>query len=150
MKINIGTILLCLVATGALAQQAPLTLEQAVQQALSKYPAVRVSQEQVSAAAAAIKLARTTYLPRADFLAQANRATHNNVFGMFLPNVISPISGPVLDMNSLSSVWGSLVGATVAWEPYDFGLRKANIEVAESARNRAGAQVNVKIGRAHV
>ena len=143
MKMNIGTILLCLFVTGAVAQQAPLTLEQAVQQAMSKYPAIRVSQEQVSAAAAAIKLARTSYLPRADFLAQANRATHNNVFGMFLPNVVSPISGPVLGTNSLSSVWGTAVGATVAWEPFDFGLRKANIEIAESGRNRAGAQVNV-------
>ncbi len=143
MKINIGIILFYLLATGAVAQQAPLTLEQAVQQAMSKYPAVRVSQEQVSAAAAAIKLARTSYLPRADFLGQANRATHNNVFGMFLPYVISPISGPVLGTNSLSSVWGTAVGATVAWEPFDFGLRKANIEIAESGRNRAGAQVNV-------
>ncbi len=104
---------------------------------------IRVSQEQVSAAAAAIKLARTSYLPRADFLAQANRATHNNVFGMYLPNVMSPISGPVLGTNSLNSVWGSAVGATVAWEPFDFGLRRANVEVAESARNRARALVNV-------
>ena len=88
----------------AFAQPVPLALSDAVQQAINKYPAVRVSQEQVSAAAAAIKLARTSYLPRADFLAQANRATHNNVFGMFLPNVISPISGPVL-----GSVWGSAV-----------------------------------------
>ena len=125
-------------------QQTPLTLEQAVQQAMSKYPAVRVSQEQVSAAAAAIKLARTSYLPRADFLAQANRATHNNVFGLLLPqSVISSISGPALSMNSLSSVWGTALGALVSWEPFDFGLRRANVEVAESARNRAGAQVNV-------
>ncbi|MBI3693269.1 MAG: hypothetical protein HY238_00300, partial [Acidobacteria bacterium] len=46
----------------------PLALEQAVNQALDKYPAVRVSLEQVSAAAAGIDLARTAYLPRADFL----------------------------------------------------------------------------------
>src|SRR5260370_14590108 len=104
---------------------------------------IRVSQEQVSAAAAAIKLARTSYLPRADFLAQANRATHNNVFGMYLPNVMSPISGPVLGTNSLNSVWGSAVAATVAWCPFDFGLRRANVEVAESARNLARALVNV-------
>jgi hypothetical protein len=79
----------------ALAQT--LTLEQAVQEALSKYPAVRSSLDQVSAAAAGINLARTSYLPRADFLGQLNRATHNNVFGMLLAQpVISPISGPVL------------------------------------------------------
>ena len=143
MKTNTRAILLCLFATGAAAQPA-LTLEQAVQQAVIKYPAIRVSQEQVSAAAAAIKLARTSYLPKADFLAQANRATHNNVFGLMLPQgVLSSISGPALSMNSLSSVWGTAVGALVSWEPFDFGLRKANVEVAESARNRAGAQVNV-------
>ena len=56
-------------------------MPEAVQRALDKYPAVRSSAEQVSAAAAGINLARTTYLPRADFLGQVNRATHNNVFG---------------------------------------------------------------------
>jgi Outer membrane protein len=144
VKMNIGIIFLYVSATAAVAQQAPLTLEQAVQQAVSKYPAVRVSQEEVSAAAAAIKLARTSYLPRADFLAQANRATHNNVFGLLLPQgVISSISGPALSMNSLNSVWGTAVGALVSWEPFDFGLRKSNVEAAESARNRAGAQLSV-------
>src|SRR5260370_1184602 len=46
-------------------------------------------------------------------------------------------------MNSLSRVWGTAVGALVSWEPFAFGLRRANVEVAESARSRAGAQVNV-------
>ena len=50
------------------AQESPMTIGQAVETALAKYPAVRVSQEQAAAAAAAINLARTSYLPRADFL----------------------------------------------------------------------------------
>ena len=74
----------------AAAQQAPLTLEQAVNQALDKYPAVRASIEQVSAAAAGINLARTVYLPRADFVGQMNRATRNNVFGLLLPQPVIP------------------------------------------------------------
>src|SRR5437899_11013987 len=99
---------------------AQLTLEQAVSQATAKYPAVQVSLERVSAAAAGINLARTGYLPRADFLGQLNRATHNNVFGLMLPQplpVISAISGPVLRTNSLDNVWGTAVGALVSWEP---------------------------------
>src|SRR5947208_17143301 len=56
-------------------QKPPLTMPEAVQRALDKYPAVRSSLEQVSAAAAGINLARTSYLPRADFLGQVNRAT---------------------------------------------------------------------------
>ena len=121
-----------------------LTLEQAVHQAMSQYPAVRASLQQVSAAAAGINLARTSYLPRADFLGQVNRATHNNIFGMLLSqSAISPISGPVLGTNSLESVWGSGVCVLVSWEPFDFGLRRANVRIAESARNIANAQVGV-------
>src|SRR5256885_17204055 len=81
---------------------AQITLEQAVEQAMTRYPGVRASLQQVSAAAAGINLARTNYLPRADFMGQLNRATHNNVFGLMLaPSIISPISGPVLRPNSL-------------------------------------------------
>jgi len=123
---------------------AQLTLEQAVEQAMTRYPAVRASLQQVSAAAAGINLARTNYLPRADFMGQLNRATHNNIFGMMLaPSIISPISGPVLRTNSLDSVWGSAVGVLVQWEPFDFGLRRANVGVAQSARDAASAQVAV-------
>ncbi|HYM13361.1 MAG TPA: TolC family protein [Bryobacterales bacterium] len=122
----------------------PLTLEQAVSQALAKYPAVRVSAEQASAAAAGINLARTAYLPRADFLGQLNRATHNNVFGLLLPQpVISSITGPVLGTNSASSVWGTGLGVLVSWEPFDFGLRPATVGVAQSVRESANARLGV-------
>jgi outer membrane protein TolC len=136
---------LIVILAGALAaQQVPLTLDRAVEQSVAKYPAVRGSLEQVEAATARIELARTSFLPRADFLAQENRASHNNVFGLLLQQpVISPISGPVLGTNSLGNVWGSALGVLVAWEPFDFGLRRANVEIAQSARDRAGAQVNV-------
>jgi outer membrane protein len=135
-----------LVLLTALPATAQLTLEQAVSQATAKYPAVQVSLERVSAAAAGVNLARTSYLPRADFLGQLSRASHNNVFGLMLPQplpVISSISGPVLSTNSLDNVWGTAAGALVSWEPFDFGLRKANVDVAESARRRAQADVGV-------
>jgi outer membrane protein TolC len=128
----------------ASAQPATLTVQEAVSQALAKYPAVRASLEQVSAAAANIGLALTTYLPRADLLWQSNRATHNNVFGMTLPQaVLSPISGPALGTNSLNSAWGSAVGTLVQWEPFDFGLRRATVGLAKSERDQAQAQVAV-------
>jgi len=133
-----------IVAFEARAQPANLSVQDAVGQALEKYPAVRGSLEQVSAAAASIGLARTTYLPRADLLWQTNRATHNNVFGMALPQGILPsMTGPVLGTDSLQSVWGTAVGALVQWEPFDFGLRRALVGVAESQREQARAQVEV-------
>ena len=130
------------VATEALAAQqaaprASLTLGQAVEDALRNYPSIQVSQEQINAAAAGIQLARTAYLPRVDMLAQANRATRNNVFGLLLPQGIIPsISGPVLGTNNLGSAWGSAVGALLTWEPFDFGLRRASVAAATAARTQ--------------
>src|SRR6185295_12071404 len=67
-----------------------------------------------------------------------NRATRNNVFGMLLPQSIIPsISGPPLHENNLTNVWGTAVGFLVSWEPFDFGLRKANVQIADVARKRA-------------
>jgi outer membrane protein len=137
----VNALLLCLCLGPCFAQPAPvITLQGAVEQSLKQYPSVRVSEAQIAAAAAQIRLARTNYLPRVDALAQANRATRNNIFGLLLPNsVISPISGPVLGTNNGTSVWGSAVGALVSWEPFDFGLRGANVALAEAGRNRAQA-----------
>jgi outer membrane protein TolC len=114
-----------------------MTIAQAVESALRNYPSVNVSQEQVSAAAAGIDLARTAYLPRIDSLAQFNRATRNNVFGLLLPqSVIPSISGPVLGSNNFGTVWGSAVGALVTWEPFDFGLRRASVTAATASKTR--------------
>jgi outer membrane protein TolC len=99
------------------------------------YPSVRVSQEQINAAAAGIQLARTAYLPRADAMAQVNRATRNNVFGMLLPqSVIPSMSGPVIGSNNFGTAWGSAIGVLVTWEPFDFGLRQASVDAAAAAR----------------
>ena len=117
------------------APPAGLTLSQAVEGALQNYPSIRVSQEQINAAAAGIQLARTAYLPRVDVLAQANRATRNNVFGMLLPqNTIPSMSGPVIGTNNLGTAWGSAIGTLVTWEPFDFGLRQASVDAAAAAR----------------
>ena len=134
-----------MLAAAALAAQqgAPpggMTLAQAVEAALRNYPSIRVSEERINAAAAGIGLARTAYLPRVDMLAQANRATRNNVFGLLLPqSVIPSLSGPVLGTNNLGTAWGSAVGTLVTWEPFDFGLRRATVEAATAGRSQSEA-----------
>src|SRR5213080_2125792 len=106
-------------AAAAWSQPVALTPAQAVEAALKNYPSIRVSQEQIQAASAGITLARTAYLPRVDALAQANRATRNNVFGLLMPqSVIPSISGPVLGTNNFGTVWGSALGGLVTWEPF--------------------------------
>jgi len=138
---RLGLWLLFSTAAGLRAQPPDaLTISQAVESALRNYPSVRVSQEQIAAAAAGIDLARTYYLPRVDLVAQANRATRNNVFGLLLPNSVIPsMSGPVIGSNNFGTAWGSAAGVLVSWEPFDFGLRRAHVAAAGAARNQAQA-----------
>jgi outer membrane protein len=114
-----------------------LTIEQAVAKARA-FPSVEASEEQVNAAAAGIRLARNNYLPNVNAIAQINRATRNNVFGMLMPqSVIAPMSGPVLGVNNSTTVWGSAAGVLVSWEPFDFGRRHALVQAAEATQERA-------------
>lgn len=115
-------------------------LNDVIQSALRDYPQIHISQEELNVSIADIRQARTAYLPRADALLQANRATRNNVFGTLLPqSTIPSISGPVINSNNAGSVWGSAVGVLVSWQPFDFGLRHANVQAARSAKVRADA-----------
>ena len=111
-------------------QATRLTLAQALAAAESNYPKIRVSAGQNAAAAAGVEVARTAYLPRADMLWQTNRATANNVYGLLLPqSVIPSISGPVIAADNGRSAWGSASGMLVSWQPFDFGARRAEVDV---------------------
>lgn len=125
------------------AQESPsrtLTLKQAVELALKNYPAIRAARAQSQSAEAGIELARTSFLPRADLLWQENRATRNNVFGLLLPQSTLPsISGPDLGNQTQESAWGSAGGLLFSWEPFDFGLRKAGVDLAKSQSSQASA-----------
>lgn len=120
---------------------AELTIGHAVEYALRHYPSIRVTQEQMNAAAARIRLAQTAYLPRVEGLAQVNRATRNTFYGLLLPQGIIPgVDG--VRSNNLGSVWDSGVGVLVTWQPFDFGLRAANVAAATAQHNQAQAAVS--------
>jgi outer membrane protein len=137
----VGTLLWTLLPAAVRAQAQALTLNQVVEQALQKYPAVGVSQGQVDAAAAGIRLARTSYLPRLDAYGQLNRATKNNAAGLLFPQGLPIISGPAADGTRDQLIWGSVLGLQAAWEPFDFGVRGANLAAAEAAKSRADAGI---------
>lgn len=118
-----------------------LTLLAAVELAVRNYPALQESRARAEAANAAVAVAEVAFLPRLDALVQVNRATHNNVFGLLLPQGgIPPISGPVLGTRGGDSVWGSAAGVLLSWEAVDFGVRKANVEAARRQTDAARAQ----------
>ena len=115
-----------------------LTLQDAVQRAVSTYPTVRIALERVLVARAGIGLTRTQYLPQANVLWQTNRSTYNNIPGLLIPQgVVPPLSGPVLANTSGTSVWGSAGGLLINWEPTRFGYRKAEVEAAQSGSSVA-------------
>jgi outer membrane protein len=140
-------------ATGiaALAQTPPagsprskLTLVQAIDLAERNYPRIRAGVEQQVAARGGVSVARTAYFPRTDILWQTNRATANNVYGLLLPQGVLPsISGPVLAADNGRSAWSSAGGALVSWQPFDFGLRRAQVNSAQQGAAAATAGLNL-------
>jgi len=130
--------LIVVIAAARAAEPASLSLPQAVEAALRNYPSIRVTQEQMNAAAAGIRLAQTAYLPRVDGVAQVNRATRNTFYGLLLPQSVIPgVDG--IPANNFGSVWDSGLGFLVTWQPFDFGLRAANVAAATAARERTQA-----------
>src|SRR5215469_5712954 len=117
-----------------------ITIANVVDDAQRNYPSIHISAEDLNASVANIRLARTAYLPRVDGLAQFNRATRNNVFGTLLPqSTIPSMSGPVIGSNNGGSVWGSATGLLINWQPFDFGLRHANVQAATAGHDKAVA-----------
>lgn len=125
-------------------QTARLTLAQALAAADANYPKVRVAAAQQQSAAAGVGVARTAYLPRADVLWQTNRATANNVYGLLLPQAVIPsISGPVIAADNGRSAWGTGAGALLAWQPFDFGVRRAEVDIARQGAAASTAALNL-------
>jgi outer membrane protein len=121
-----------------------LSLSEAIQFGLNHYPAIRTAVARVSAAQSGVDLSRTAYLPRIEVGYQANRGTFNNVSGLWFFNAwTQPISGPDLGKRSSASAWGSSAGIGAGWEPFDFGLRAANVEAARSVERHAHAEISL-------
>jgi outer membrane protein len=123
----------------------PVTIEQAINSAAKNFPAIRADDAEIDAATAGVQLSKTAFLPSADFHYQINRATRNNVFGLMFPNAtIAPISGPALPDQTGTSTFGTAVGLSFGWEPFDFGLRKANVAVAQKVKEQTEAGRTVR------
>jgi outer membrane protein len=120
----------------------PLTIAQAIQFGIDHYPSVRASLARVYAAKAGVDLTRTAYLPRVEMGYQGNISSFNKVNGLFLQTpYVAPIWGPQRPEISFAGAWGSAAGALAAWEPFDFGLRAANVETARAVERQQAAGV---------
>jgi outer membrane protein len=124
--------------SSAQATGSAMTLEQVIETATANYPAIKAAQAQQRAAQGAIGVAKTAYLPHSDILWQTNRATANNILGLLLPQAVIPsVTGGVLPADPTRSSWNSAGGVLVSWQPFDFGARRAKVEVARQGSEAA-------------
>jgi outer membrane protein len=119
----------------------PFTLATVIQEAGTRYPAIRAAQAQSEAAKSAIGVAQAAYLPRADMIWQTNRATTNKANLTPLGQSIVPIPTEPARATTGHSDWNTLTGVLFAWQPFDFGVRHAEVRTAQfgydSARRAA-------------
>jgi outer membrane protein TolC len=116
---------------------------EAVELAGRNEPATRVAEARTGAARTNVEIPSTAFIPRLDLLIQANRATANNVTGLLFPQgIVPPISGPPLPVTG-TSVWGTAGGLLFSWEPFDFGARRAAVNVAKAEANETAEREKV-------
>lgn len=121
-----------------------LTLIEAVELARRNYPSIKTAALKAEAAKEGIAQAKTAYLPRADILFDENYGTANNITGFLAPqNIVPNISGTVKSGNNFLGGFGFITGALVSWQPFDFGLRKAQVSVAQSTTRQTISVVAV-------
>src|SRR5688500_155023 len=118
---------------------ATLSLRQAIDLALARYPQIKVTDAQRKAAASGIQLARQVYLPRIEGIVNVNRQTSNNVGSIWFFPAAAPFAENIGGRPDPSGASGftSAVGTYIGWEPFDFGSRRARVEAAESLEQRA-------------
>jgi outer membrane protein len=109
---------------------APFTIATAIEQAGTKYPAIRAAEAHREAAKGAIGVAQAAYLPRADMLWQLNRATTNKANLTPLGQSVVPIPTEPARATTGHSDWNTLTGVLLTWQPFDFGARHAQVGAA--------------------
>ncbi len=122
-----------------------MTVEQAVQYALAHYPAVRAAFQAYNAARANVGLTATNYLPFLDAVAQGERETRNSVYGVLMPQfptILTGTQGTVFTPSN-ATFWASGLGELLAWEPFTFGYRRAELRAARTTASRTAAQVSL-------
>lgn len=121
-----------------------LTLSRALSLAEAHGPRLHGRQAEVEGARSAVTLTNERLLPTLDLGGQVMRATDNNTTGASFPqSVLLPVSGPVRLTADGSMVYGSGLGAVLAWTPFTFGQ-------VSSQRRQARAELSLALDNVSV
>ncbi|WP_229206189.1 TolC family protein [Dyadobacter fermentans] len=120
-----------------------LTLEQAVETAVSNYGSIKAKNNYLNASRATVIQSRKEYLPNFNLSAQQDYGTVNGqngpLYGMGLSVASSGL--PLPDQN-WNSAFGALYLTNVNWDFFAFGRARERIHVAQSAVNRDRADLD--------
>ena len=132
------TILLSCVLTQAQAQQKTLSLKEAVQTALSNYPALKAKANYAKASKVALEGAYREHLPDLNLSLQQDYGSINGqsgpLYGFRGLSVAS--GGPAMESQNWTSAFGALYLANINWDFYSFGRVRERVRIARSALTR--------------
>jgi outer membrane protein len=137
--------ILCAPCSGSEPVPIQLTLQEAVEYALSHQPTLRAAGSTEARAQAALEYSRANYLPKFDLSAQETRATANNVPGLFVNTPDFPVieenkNGGVFGLNEWNSQTSLFVSKDIVGLLREMALVDAALARRESARAGLDAQ----------
>ncbi len=111
-----------------------LSLQEAVNSALTNYGTVKAKGNYLKASQASVKQASSVYLPNFNLAAQQAYGTANGQFGpvIAIGGLNSASSGPPFLTQNWNSAFGGLYLANISWDFFTFGRVKENVRVAEA------------------
>lgn len=120
-----------------------LSMEQAVDAALAKYPTIEAQRAALDGFEASARVLKANRLPNVRLHDQVDVGTANGLSGSYFSmGLIVPTSGGRREENRMDLASGNIALATADWEVYNFGRYKAEDELAKAdiAVGQAGVQ----------
>lgn len=125
-------------------------LDSLLKTAVRNYPLIKAKHLQTQGLQYGVKLKQNGIIPSLNAAYQADYATYNNITGMIYPQYIIPISGPPSKSNIYSGVPGSAAALNMQWEPFTFGQRQSEVDLAKSKAETGKADENVTVFKQQV
>lgn len=120
-----------------------LSMEQAVDAALAKYPTIEAQRAALAGFEASANVLKANRLPNVRLHDQIDVGTANGLSGSYFSmGLIVPTSGGRRDENRMDLASGNIALATADWEVYNFGRYRAEDQLAKAdiAVGQAGVQ----------
>ncbi|MGX5857088.1 TolC family protein [Dyadobacter jiangsuensis] len=110
-----------------------LSMEQAVDAALARYPTIEAQRAALAAFESSVNVLKANRLPNLRLHDQVDVGTANGLSGSYFSmGLIVPTSGGRRDENRMDLASGNIALATADWEVYNFGRYKAEDQLAQA------------------